>query len=96
MSLSTFGFGDLAPVTTPGRLLTLVWTIFSVFTLTAFGGTLSSKLTVSQLTPYTIDSLSQVTPAEVCIEVRRAPRAVSAGGLRWRTRTLVRLGCRHQ
>ena len=68
VSLSTFGFGDLAPATTPGRLLTIFWTIFSVFSLTAFGGTISSKLTVAQLSVTTIDSLSQVTPAEICIE----------------------------
>ena len=55
-------------MTTLGRLLTIFWTIFSVFSLTAFGGTISSKLTVAQLSVTTIDSLSQVTPAEVCIE----------------------------
>jgi hypothetical protein len=70
VSLSTFGFGDLAPATTLGRLLTIVWTVFSVFSLTAFGGTISSKLTVAQLSITTIDALNQVAPAEVCIEVR--------------------------
>ena len=25
VSLSTFGFGDLSPATTPGRLLTIIW-----------------------------------------------------------------------
>jgi hypothetical protein len=44
--------------------------VFSVFSLTAFGGTISSKLTVSQLSVATIDSLSQVTPIDICIEVR--------------------------
>ena len=71
VSMSTFGFGDLVPSTTGGRLLTIVWTIFSVFSLTAFGGTISSKLTVASLSFSTIDSLSQLAPNEICIEVRR-------------------------
>ena len=78
VSMSTFGFGDLAPTTTLGRLLTIFWTVFSVFSLTAFGGTISSKLTVSQLSVSTIDSLSQVLPSEICIEVR--PRGTAARG----------------
>ena len=71
VSMSTFGFGDLVPSTTIGRLLTIVWTIFSVFSLTAFGGTISSKLTVASLSVSTIDSLSQLAPNEICIEVRQ-------------------------
>ena len=70
VSMSTFGFGDLVPSTTVGRLLTIIWTIFSVFSLTAFGGTISSKLTVASLSVSTIDSLSQLSPNEICIEVR--------------------------
>ncbi len=72
VSMSTCGFGDLVPYTTAGRLLTIVWTIFSIFSLTAFTGNISSKLTVAQLTLQTMDSLNQVTPADLCIEVRPA------------------------
>ena len=70
VSMSTFGFGDVVPVTMVGRLLTIVWTVFAVLSLAAISGTVSSKLTVAQLSVSTIDSLSQVLPSEICIEVR--------------------------
>ena len=70
VSMSSFGFGDIVPATSLGRLLTIVWTIFSVFALSAISGTISSRLTVAQLSVSTIDNLSQVLPTEVCIEVR--------------------------
>ncbi len=68
VATSTFGFGDMAPVTVAGRLLTVFWTIFTVLSLTAFSGIVSSALTVGQLSSSTIDSLSQVLPSQVCIE----------------------------
>jgi hypothetical protein len=68
VATSTFGFGDMAPVTIPGRLLTVFWTIFTVLSLTAFSGIVSSALTVGQLSTSTIDALSQVLPSQVCLE----------------------------
>jgi hypothetical protein len=68
VSGSTMGFGDVVPVTLPGRLLTVFWAIFTVLSLTAFSGIVSSNLTVAQLTLTTIDTLGQVTAADVCIE----------------------------
>jgi hypothetical protein len=68
VATSTFGFGDMAPVTVPGRLLTVFWTIFTVLSLTAFSGIVSSALTVGQLSTSTIDALNQVTPSQVCLE----------------------------
>jgi hypothetical protein len=68
VSGSTMGFGDVVPVTLPGRLLTVFWAIFTVLSLTAFSGIVSANLTVAQLTLNTIDTLDQVTAADVCIE----------------------------
>jgi hypothetical protein len=69
VSMSTFGFGDIAPVTRTGRLLTIAWTMTSVLSLAAFTSVVSARLTVSQLGLYTLDSLSQVRPSDVCVEV---------------------------
>ena len=66
--MSTFGFGDIAPVTRTGRLLTIAWTMTSVLSLAAFTSVVSARLTVSQLGLYTLDSLSQVRPGDVCVE----------------------------
>lgn len=68
VSMATFGFGDLAPVTRTGRVLTILWTITSVLSLSAFTSVVSARLTVSQLGVATIDSLRQVGPSAVCVE----------------------------
>jgi hypothetical protein len=67
--MSTFGFGDIAPATRTGRMLTIAWTMTSVLSLAAFTSVVSARLTVSQLGLYTLDSLSQVRPSDVCVEV---------------------------
>ena len=43
-------------------------TIFTVLSLTAFGGIVSSALTVGQLQMDTIDSLAGLSPNQVCVE----------------------------
>ena len=68
VSMSTFGFGDIAPVTRTGRLLTIAWTMTSVLSLAAFTSVVSARLTVSQLGLFTLDSLSQVRPSQICVE----------------------------
>ena len=68
VSMSTFGFGDIAPATRTGRLLTIAWTMTSVLSLAAFTSVVSARLTFSQLGLFTLDSLSQVRPGDVCVE----------------------------
>jgi hypothetical protein len=68
VSMSTFGFGDITPVTRTGRLMTIAWTMTSVLSLAAFTSVVSARLTVSQLGLYTLDRLSQVRPSDVCVE----------------------------
>ena len=68
VATSTFGFGDMAPVTMLGRFLVVFWTIFTVLSLTAFGGIVSAALTVGQLQIDTIDSLAGLAPNQLCVE----------------------------
>ncbi len=68
VSTSTFGYGDMAPTTTPGRLLLVFWTVFTSLSLTAFGGIVSSALTVGSLSIDTIDSLQGLSPNQVCVD----------------------------
>ena len=58
----------MAPVTVLGRFLVVFWTIFTVLSLTAFGGIVSAALTVGQLQMDTIDSLGGLSPNQVCVE----------------------------
>lgn len=58
----------MAPVTVLGRFLVVFWTIFTVLSLTAFGGIVSAALTVGQLQLDTIDSLGGLSPNQVCVE----------------------------
>jgi hypothetical protein len=68
VSLSTFGFGDLAPKTRTGRILTVFWTIASVLSLSAFTSVVSSQLTLSQLAFAPITSFTQLEASDFCIE----------------------------
>lgn len=68
VSTSTFGYGDMAPQTALGRFMVVFWTIFTVLSLTAFGGIVSAALTVGQLQMDTIDSLGGLQPNQVCVE----------------------------
>jgi hypothetical protein len=43
-------------------------TIFTVLSLTAFGGIVSAALTVGQLQMDTIDSLAGLSPNQICVE----------------------------
>ncbi len=72
VATATFGFGDVAPVTAPGRLLTVFWTIFTVLSLAAFSGIISSKLTVGSLSIDRLDNLAALDPSQVCIEANYA------------------------
>lgn len=68
VSIATFGFGDVAPVTRAGRLLTIFWCILSVLSISALTSVVSARLTIDQLAYTTIDSLSQLRAADLCIE----------------------------
>ena len=68
VSLATFGFGDVAPVTRAGRLLTIFWCVMSVMSVSALTSVISARLTVDQLAYTTLDDLSQLRPSELCVE----------------------------
>ena len=68
VATATFGFGDMIPLTAAGRGLTVFWTVFTVLSLTAFSGVVSSKLTVGSLSYTQINDFSTLRPADVCIE----------------------------
>ena len=68
VSLATFGFGDVAPVTRMGRVLTIFWCVMSVMSISALTSVISARLTVDQLAYTTIDSLSQLRPSDLCVE----------------------------
>ena len=68
VSLATFGFGDVAPVTRAGRLLTIFWCVMSVMSVSALTSVISAKLTVDQLAYTTLDDLTQLRPSELCVE----------------------------
>ena len=68
VSIATFGFGDLAPVTRVGRLLTVFWCVMSVMSVSALTSVISARLTVDQLAHTTVDSLAQLRPSEICVE----------------------------
>jgi hypothetical protein len=55
-------------VTRTGRLLTVFWCILSVMSVSALTSVVSARLTIDQLAYSTIDSLSQVSPSQLCVE----------------------------
>ena len=68
VATATFGFGDVIPLTALGRGLTVFWTVFTVLSLTAFSGVVSSKLTVGSLSYTQINDFSSLQPSDLCIE----------------------------
>ena len=68
VSIATFGFGDLAPITRMGRVLTIFWCVMSVMSVSALTSVISARLTIDQLAYTTIDELSQLRPSELCVE----------------------------
>jgi hypothetical protein len=68
VSIATFGYGDLAPVTRLGRLLTVFWCITSILSISALTSVVSARLTVNQLLYRTIDDLKQLRPSQICVE----------------------------
>jgi ABC-type amino acid transport substrate-binding protein len=49
VTMTTVGYGDKAPATVPGRLLAVVWMIAGLILISALTATITSALTVSQL-----------------------------------------------
>jgi len=49
VTMTTVGYGDKAPRTTIGRLLTLVWMFGSIIIISAFTGAIASALTTAQI-----------------------------------------------
>ena len=68
VATATFGFGDMIPVSALGRGLTVFWTVFTVLSLTAFSGVVSSKLTVGSLSYTQINDFTSLMPGDLCIE----------------------------
>jgi hypothetical protein len=66
--LATFGYGDVAPVTRMGRVLTIFWCVMSVMSISALTSVISARLTVDQLAYTTLDDLSQLRPSQLCVE----------------------------
>ena len=48
VTMTTVGYGDRAPATLPGRLISLVWMFASIIVISAFTGTIASSLTAAQ------------------------------------------------
>ena len=55
-------------MTRAGRLLTIFWCILSVLSISALTSVVSARLTIDQLAYSTIDTLSQVSPNQLCVE----------------------------
>lgn len=49
VTMTTVGYGDKAPVSTPGRVLALVWMFASIIVISTFTGTIASSITASSL-----------------------------------------------
>ncbi len=49
VTMTTVGYGDVAPRTVPGRLVGLVWMLTALIVVSFFTASISSALTVSQL-----------------------------------------------
>ena len=72
VTIATVGYGDVAPVTKPGKLLAVAWMCFGTVSLISLSSVVSSKLVIGGLAATTIDSLSQLDPASVCIDASDA------------------------
>lgn len=49
VTMSTVGYGDLAPKTLGGRIVALVWMIFSIVFIAVFTASITTTLTISEL-----------------------------------------------
>ena len=67
VTMTTVGYGDKAPVTTGGRVLTGVWMLITTVTLSSFTAWLATSLTLSQLEESSISNTSQLSGKRVAV-----------------------------
>ena len=64
--MTTVGYGDKAPVTWAGRLLSLIWMFGSIFFIAFFAAVLASSFTVVRL-QQSVDGPEDLTWARVAV-----------------------------
>lgn len=85
VTMTTVGYGDKAPRTVWGRLLTAIWMIVSIVTATSLVAGIASTLTLTGMKTTTISSTSQLSGKSVAV-LENSPGQVLAQDYRARPR----------
>ncbi|MGK0235597.1 transporter substrate-binding domain-containing protein [Candidatus Marifrigoribacter sp. Uisw_064] len=64
VTMTTTGYGDKAPITLPGRIITGAWMILSIIFATSMVAGIASTLTLSSLESTTVSTIEQLSGAK--------------------------------
>ena len=77
VTMTTVGYGDRAPVTTLGRVITGVWMVIALVTASSLTAGIATALTLAKLTPSRVETAEQLARRPVAV-VRGTPAVAFA------------------